>query len=144
MSDKVLIGSNVIAEPENTDDLFTDIYIRFSVNVVGSFNRTSVRQQVEAVIRKVLHFDSVDFGTRVTMGAIYRAALSVQGVEWGELHWLSTTAPPPEDQPTQLLQITPFAGTSPPLPPAQPLFSGTWQHSSTHTVGDPTAQRLPH
>ena len=44
-------------------------------------------------------FDNVDFGTRVTIGQIYRAALAVQGVEWAELTWLNTTEPVDDTDP---------------------------------------------
>ena len=139
MSDKVLIGSNVIAEPEDTDELFVDIYIRFTVHVVGTFNRSQVRRQVEALIRKMLSFDNVDFGYRVTMGQIYRAALSVQGVEWGELHWLSTNVPDLAAEP--VTQVAPLMGRSARSAGThtitQALFTGNWKHTNTHTAGDP-------
>ena len=45
------------------------------------------------MIRQALNFNAVDFGTSVTIGKIYRAALAVQGVEWCELMWLDTTEP---------------------------------------------------
>ena len=45
------------------------------------------------MIREVLAFDAVDFGTRVSIGLMYRTALAVQGVEWVDLNWLSTVAP---------------------------------------------------
>jgi hypothetical protein len=93
MADKIIVGSTVYAEPDDVNDLWSHVHIRVLVHVIDGYNRTSVRLQVEALIRKALEFDLVDFGTRVSIGKIYRTSLSVQGVEWIELMWLSNTAP---------------------------------------------------
>jgi hypothetical protein len=93
MQDKMLIGSAVFVGPEDTDDLWTNIYIRVNVHVVETYNRSSVREQVDAVLHKYLSYDVVDFGTRISMGDIYRTVLTVQGVAWAELRWLSTGVP---------------------------------------------------
>ena len=93
MKDKVIVGSTVYAEPVDVNELWMNTYIRVLVHVTEGFNRTSVHQQVESVIRQALHFNAVDFGTSVTIGKVYRAALAVQGVEWCELMWLDTTEP---------------------------------------------------
>ena len=96
MADKVMIGSSVYAEPENVADLWENIYIRVTVHVVAGYNRTSVRNQVDAAIRAMLAFNVVDFGFKVTIGGVYRAALAVQGVEWAEVTWLSSDGPAQE------------------------------------------------
>ena len=95
MKDKVIVGSTVYAEPVDVNELWMNTYIRVLVHVTEGFNRSSVHQQVESVIRQALHFNAVDFGTSVTIGKVYRAALAVQGVEWCELMWLDTTEPTP-------------------------------------------------
>jgi hypothetical protein len=95
MEDKVIIGSTVYAEPDTMAELWQDVYIRILVHVQKGYNRGAVRAAVDSTVRQVLAFDSVDFGTRVTMGQVYRAALAVQGVEWAEVAWLSTTETPP-------------------------------------------------
>ena len=64
MKDKIIVGSTVYAEPEDIDALWQDIHIRMLVHVTEGFNRTSVRLQVETVIRQLLSFNAVDFGTR--------------------------------------------------------------------------------
>ena len=93
MKDKVIVGSTVYAEPVDVNELWMNTYIRVLVHVTEGFNRTSVHQQVESVIRQALNFNAVDFGTSVTIGKVYRAALAVQGVEWCELMWLDTSEP---------------------------------------------------
>jgi hypothetical protein len=113
MKDKIIVGSTVYAEPDDIDDLWAPTWLRMVVHVLSGFNRTSVRLQVEAIIRKTLSFDLVDFGTLVSIGKIYRAALAVQGVEYVQLMWLDGTAPTlSEDQ--DMAPITgnvPTAGT---------------------------------
>ena len=75
-------------------------------------------------IRQVLAFDTVDFGTRVSIGQIYRSALAVQGVEWAELTWLNAIAPVDNTDPDQG-DTTPQIG------------AGVWQHSTDTTIADP-------
>jgi hypothetical protein len=94
MEDKIIIGSTVYAEPDTMAELWQDVYIRILVHVQKGYNRTSVRTAVDATVRQILSFDNVDFGTRVSIGQIYRAALAVQGVEWAEVAWLSSTPTP--------------------------------------------------
>ena len=98
LSDKILVGSGIVAEPEDLDlappaGLWQNVHLRFVVHVQPAYNRTAVRTEVDRVIRETLAFDAVDFGTRVSIGLMYRSALAVQGVEWVDLNWLSTTIP---------------------------------------------------
>ncbi len=98
LADKILVGSAVSAEPEDIHapqpiGLWQPVHLRVVVHVQPAYNRTTVRSEVDRVLRDVLAFDSVDFGTRVSIGLIYRTALAVNGVEWVDLNWLSTVAP---------------------------------------------------
>ena len=121
MEDKVIIGSTVYAEPDTMAELWQDVYIRILVHVQKGYNRGAVRAAVDATVRQVLAFDSVDFGTRVTMGQVYRAALAVQGVEWAEVAWLSTTETPPG-----LIQSSDLI-----------LFGGRYDTDTSTTMADP-------
>ena len=132
MADKVLIGSTVYAEPENSDDLWStptdgtaEVYIRVLVHVVETYNRTAVREQVETVLRKLLDYTTVTFGTRISIGSVYRTILGVQGVEWAELKWLSTN-PAPQEIP----DVPDSGGTT-------GLFTGTWRYDNITTIADP-------
>lgn len=102
LSDKIIVGSAVQAEPRGDNDPATEIaisqlwqyvQIRLMVHVQDSYNRTNVRRSVEQALRQMLDFDNVDFGTRVSIGSIYRVALSIQGVEWVDLFWLDGSDP---------------------------------------------------
>ena len=128
LNDKILIGSSVYVEPPHSDDLWDWIYIRLIVHVTETYNRTAVREQVDNIIRKILSYDVVDFGTRVTMGSIYRAVLSVAGVEWAELRWLSPDEPP---------DIDPGGATGGGGGNTTPLFAGTWQYNPSTSAGNP-------
>jgi len=93
LSDKVLVGTRVFAEPGTLDDIWTNAHVRIDVHVQPAYNRTQVRKLVESTVRSIFAFDNVDFGSRITLGQIYRAVLSVQGVEWAEVKWLDTVKP---------------------------------------------------
>jgi hypothetical protein len=123
LSDKIIVGSAVQAEPrplspdpdieDAMPQLWQDVFVRVMVHVQESYSRTTVRRNVVAVLRQMLDFNNVDFGTRVSIGAIYRVGLAVQGVEWLDLFWLHTAAPTPSD-----------------------LASGVWTDVGPHTVAD--------
>ena len=137
MADKILIGSNVVVGPEGSPDpLFQDVYIRVTVHVVANYNRSAVRDGVDAVITDLLDFDNVDFGTRVSKGAIYRSIMSVQGVEWAEIRWLSPNAPP-EDAAT--IPISPTFEAGLPLQTTETLLGTKWLFDNTVTMADPGA-----
>lgn len=87
LSDKKLIGSVIYGEPVEWTD--TDL----SVNVVVRplYNRDSVRAAVQSAITSVFSYVNVDFGRRISIGDVYRAALSVDGVDYITLTRLAET-----------------------------------------------------
>ena len=136
MADKILIGSSVVVEPRTgTAPLFQDVYIRVTVYVLASYNRAGVRDGVKAVLEDLLDFDNVDFGTRVSKGDLYRSIMSVQGVEWAEIRWLSPNKPP-EDTATILVSETVELG----LPPSttETLLATKWKFDTPTAMANPT------
>lgn len=93
LRDKVLVGTHVYAEPESVDDLWLDTHLRVTVHVQPAYNRTQVRKAVESSIRSLFAFDNLDFGQRISLGQVYRSCMSVAGVEWAEIKWLTTVPP---------------------------------------------------
>jgi hypothetical protein len=93
MADKVIVGSTVYAEPTTVNALWQLVYIRVKVHVQDAYNRTTVGTTVQNALRQMMDFDNVDFGTRISIGQVYRTALAVQGVEWVDLIWLDDLAP---------------------------------------------------
>ena len=69
----------------------TPVYVGLKVNVLPNFVQSWVQNQVDKAVRELLAFDRVVFGQVVTIGDVYRAALSVVGVDYVELTNLSTT-----------------------------------------------------
>ena len=135
MADKVLIGATVVCGPPKTSELWTDMYIRITVHVAEVYNRASVRDSVDQVLRKLLSYELVDFGTRVALGDLYRAVLTVQGVEWAEIRWLSTTKPPLEEAAPEALS----APVGIPIAPVQTLLTAIWKYETITTPAEPTS-----
>jgi hypothetical protein len=118
LADKVMVGSTVYAEPRRFFDLWRNIFIQMTVHVTAGYNRTVVRNNVETTVREALAFDSVDFGTSVTIGTVYRAALSISGVDWVDLTHLSDEAPAPQTEEE----------------PQKVVLTGDWDHSNSVDV----------
>ena len=98
LSDKTIVGSSVQVEPVSPnamEKLWQYLYVRMMVHVQDSYNRAAVRATVDSALRQMLAFDNVDFGTRISIGVMYRMALAVQGVEWVDLQWLGPDSPAP-------------------------------------------------
>lgn len=103
LRDRVLIGSKVFVERVQWHDVDAelDVYVRdgYRTDVVES----GVRSAVEAVFA----FDALDFGTKVTKGDVYRAALSVAGVDYVELTRLQPVVPSTLETGAQVENIVP-------------------------------------
>ena len=69
----------------------TPIYVGIQVYVKTNYVQSYVKAGVDKAIRNLLSFDNVSFGQIVTVGEVYRAALSVIGVDYVILTNLSTT-----------------------------------------------------
>ena len=123
LDDKIMVGSSVIVGPLDSDDLWQDCYIQIVVHVQDAYNRTTVRLQTDAVVRNLLAFNAVDFGYRVSVGAIYRAVLAVQGVSYAELEWLSTAAPVDD--------------TDPENGDTAQVARAVWRNDTSTTIADP-------
>lgn len=91
LADKKLIGSVVYGEPVD----WNDVDVSISVNVLPLYNRESVRAAVQKAVENVFSYDKVGFGKRISVGDIYRAALSVDGVDYVLLNALHTTTGSP-------------------------------------------------
>lgn len=78
IQDKKIVGSVVYGEPV----VWSNIRLKASVVVRPLFNRTSVKTAVQAAVENVFAYDNVDFGKRISVGDVYRAALKVDGVDY--------------------------------------------------------------
>ena len=84
LADKKLIGSVVYGEPAE----WTNVDVDMDVVVRPLYNRESVRAAVQAAIENLLSYDNVSFGQRISVGDVYRKALSVDGVDYITLNTL--------------------------------------------------------
>jgi hypothetical protein len=133
--DKVLVGSTIVAGPTKCSDLWTNLFIRVNIQVAEVFSRLNVRDTVDAVLRKLLGYDMVDFGTRIALGDVYRAVLTVQGVEWATVNWLTTSRPPAE---SGTVVPDPLV-LGPPTQPVETLFTSQWKFEAGSSPPEPTA-----
>lgn len=69
----------------------TPIYVSMTVNVLPTYVQSWVKTNVTNAIKDLLSFENVTFGQLVTIGDVYRAALSVDGVDYVQLTNLATT-----------------------------------------------------
>lgn len=69
----------------------TPVYVGMKVFVQNNFVQSWVKKDVDTAIRNILQFANTFYGQKLTVGEIYRAALSVTGVDYVELTTLSTT-----------------------------------------------------
>jgi len=86
LSDKILIGSDVFIE----DAQWTDVYINMDLFVLNGFSQEQTKSDVVEVLTNLLAFDNLDMGEGITEGAVYRAAMRVEGVDYVQLIGLNT------------------------------------------------------
>lgn len=67
------------------------VYVRLKVHVLNNYVQSWVKNEVDKTIRELLSFANTSFGQRLTIGEVYRAALSVTGVDYIEILNLNTT-----------------------------------------------------
>ena len=58
------------------------LILPFIVLLTPLYNRESVRAAVQAAVETTFGYDAVDFGQRISIGDVYRSALSVDGVDY--------------------------------------------------------------
>lgn len=82
----VFVTSNVGASVSLTPVNFTGTF-----QVKENFIREKVRDEVLAAIYNLFSFDNVDFGSKVSLGDVYRAMSDVEGVDYAQITRLTTT-----------------------------------------------------
>lgn len=104
LSPRVMLGSKVFVEDvywpgqdvgsdgTNTDAGWEDITVKLDLVVADGYSRLTTANNVVSAIENVVAFDNVDFGTKVTIGEIYRAAINVSGVDYIDLTSMYSTS----------------------------------------------------
>lgn len=83
-----LIGVTSVVKPSVDLDL---VKITCDVSVLPTYVQDSVLENVENAIKALFTFDNVSFGQRLTLGDLYRVALSVEGVDYVNVTRFTTT-----------------------------------------------------
>lgn len=85
LDDKKMINTTVTVLPPQYSGApgYVPINIQASINVLPQYSRASVANSVKNAVMRVLSFDNVDFGIRVTLSSIYHAINSIEGVDYG-------------------------------------------------------------
>jgi Baseplate J-like protein len=97
VSDRTMIGTTVTI----IDPIYVPIYITFAIEVNPRARRKTVVNNVKKVVERMLAFDSVEFGQRVTRGPFFHEVVDVSGVDYVEITALNRDGAG-EDDPIQL------------------------------------------
>lgn len=84
LSDRMMLGASCIVE----NPVYVDCETTIIVHVLPSFGQASVRQAVADDVSALFAFTAVSFGTRISIGDVFRAAMEVPGVDYIELNIL--------------------------------------------------------
>ena len=84
LEDKKLLGSHVFVEDvwQKDNQGWEDIVISLDVHVLAGFNRAQTVDRVRTAVLALVDFNAVDFGQRISIGQVYRAATGVEGVDY--------------------------------------------------------------
>jgi hypothetical protein len=84
LEDKKLLGSHVFVEDvwQKDNQGWEDIVISLDVHVLSGFNRAQTVDRVRTAVLALVDFNAVDFGQRISIGQVYRAATGVEGVDY--------------------------------------------------------------
>lgn len=81
LTDRMMIGASCIVE----NPTYVDTELTIIVHVLASFGQDNVRQAVEDGVTALFDFTAVGFGTRISIGDVFRAAMNIAGVDYIEL-----------------------------------------------------------
>ena len=81
LNDRVMVGCTVSVD----DPVYLACEVTMVVHVMDTYGQALVMQQVRDAITATFAFDAVNFGTRISIGEVFRDAISVVGVDYIEL-----------------------------------------------------------
>jgi len=86
-----MVGVNTVVSPYvNLNTVSVDI----TLNVMSTYVKESVQNDVESAIKDLFSFSNVTFGQVVTLGTLYRTILDVSGVDYVTISQFTTTGNP--------------------------------------------------
>jgi uncharacterized phage protein gp47/JayE len=81
VSNRMMLGASCLVE----DPIYVDAEVTILVHVLPSFGRENTRLSVEGAVMALFDFTAVDFGTRISIGDVFRAAMDQTGVDYIEM-----------------------------------------------------------
>jgi hypothetical protein len=70
----------------------TKVNVVATVQVQNGYIQEAVNDNVETAIRALFSFDNMDFGSRVSLGTLYRTVLDIPGVDYAVVTSFTTTS----------------------------------------------------
>lgn len=86
-----MIGATVTI----TDPAYVNVDVTVDINVLPTYRRSVVINEVTKNLTAVFDYDRVDFGSRVTLSAVYRAMNETEGVDYGFVYTLGAAPSTP-------------------------------------------------
>ena len=86
-----MIGVNSVVMPTVT---LTPVNIDITLNVMPTYVKQSVEDDVTNAIKDLFSFSNVSFDQVVTLGTLYRTILDVSGVDYVTINQFTTTSSP--------------------------------------------------
>jgi hypothetical protein len=81
LQDRMMIGASCIVE----DPDYEDCEVTIIVHVLPSFGQENTRFAVQEAVKALFDFTAVSFGTRISIGDVFRTAMEQNGVDYIEL-----------------------------------------------------------
>ncbi len=89
LEDKLLVGASVFIE----DVVWKDCVIDIDLHVLDGFEQESVTQTATMAVESLFNFDSLNFGSKISLGEVYRAIMKIEGVDWVDILTLNFGGP---------------------------------------------------
>jgi hypothetical protein len=78
LQDRMMIGASCLVE----DPVYVDVQVTLSVYVLPSFGQDGTKTAVRNAVAALFDFTAISFGTRVSIGDVFRAAMDQAGVDY--------------------------------------------------------------
>lgn len=88
-----VLGATVFIEDvyQNSNQGWDDAVIDMDVYVLAGYSRPQTLSAVSSALKNLFAFDNVGFGTRISIGDVYRTATNITGVDYIQLNSLYST-----------------------------------------------------
>lgn len=78
LSDRMMIGSSCVVE----DPQYVSVTVALVVHVLPSYSQANTLKNVQNAVAALFDFTVVSFGSRISIGDVFRTAMSVSGVDY--------------------------------------------------------------